>query len=128
MYTVFVICAAVGGTIMVFQFVMTLIGMGGEALDIDLSGDVDVDVDADVDFDSGDTGSHVDSSWLFGVISFRTVIAALAFFGLAGVAADRAEIRPFFTLLIAVGAGAAAMYAVFWMMRGLKSLKAEGRR
>ena len=30
---------------------------------------------------------HHDSSWLFGVISLRTLVAAAAFFGVAGAAA-----------------------------------------
>jgi len=126
MTTLFIVCAAIGGTILVFQFVLTLIGLGGEALDVDLPGDVDFDADADFDFDSGVGAGHVDSSWLFGVISFRTVVAALAFFGLGGLAAQSAELSDFYSLLVAVAAGAVAMYAVYWMMRGLKKLRSEG--
>ncbi len=125
MTTVFVVCAAIGGTILVFQFVLTMIGLGGEALDLDLT-----DGDADVDFDVGGSGvghsGHVDSSWLFGVISFRTVVAALAFFGLAGLAAQQAEASKLTTLVVAVASGVVAMYAVYWVMRGLQSLQSEG--
>ena len=90
MATVFVVCAAIGGTVVVIQFVLTMIGLGGDAMDLDI-GDVDTDMDVDFDGDLDVSGEidagHVGSSWLFGVISFRTVIAALAFFGLAGLGA-----------------------------------------
>ncbi len=122
---VFLICAAVGGTVMVLQFVLTLIGLGGEAFDIDIDADMDADADLDADFDA-DGAEHVGSTWMFGVLSFRTVIAAMAFFGLAGLGCTSAEMPVGQTLLVAVGAGAAALFAVYWMMRGMKSLKADG--
>jgi len=132
MTTVFVVCAAVGVTILVFQFVLTMIGLGGEAFDFDVPDvdtdvglDFDADVDVPVDADLGED-VHVGSSWLFGVISFRTIVAALAFFGLAGLAAQSADLSPVQTLLVAVAAGAAAMYGVYWMMRGLSSLRSSG--
>lgn len=132
MTTVFVVCAALGATILVFQFVLTMIGLGGEAVDFDVP-DVDTDVgldfDADVDVPSDaplGEDVHVGSSWLFGVISFRTIVAALAFFGLGGLTAQSAGLSSLQTLLVAVGAGAAAMYGVYWMMRGLSSLRSSG--
>lgn len=137
--TVFLICAVVGGTVLVLQFVMMLIGMGGEALDMDLGhdfggdfhGDVGGDVHADVggDADHGGhtaTDHHVGSSWLFGVISLRTVIAALAFFGLAGMTARSAGSGEVWQLAAGVVAGVAAMYGVYFLMLSLNKLKAEG--
>ena len=84
MYTIFLVCAVVGGTVFVCQFVLTLVGIGAE--DFDIAGDVEVgDVDVgDADFHDSH-GAH-DSTGLFGIISFRTVIAALTFFGLVGIA------------------------------------------
>ena len=127
MFYVFVTCATIGGTVLVFQFVLTMIGLGGEAFDLDIpDGDADIDLDLDADMGTDTDAGHVGSSWLFGVISFRTVIAAMAFFGLAGLAADSADASPAATLLVAVAAGVAAMYGVYWMMRGLNSLSSEG--
>ncbi len=135
MGTVFFICAVVGGTILVLQFVMMLIGLGGEALDIDMPGDVGDDLggdlggDFDADFDAGDAVAadhHVGSSWLFGVISFRTVIAALAFFGLAGMAARSADAGEPAQVAVGVVAGLAAMYGVYFMLLSLTKLKADG--
>jgi hypothetical protein len=150
---IFVVCAAVGGTILVLQFVMMLIGLGGEAMDIDMpqdighdfGGDLHGDVGGDVggDFHAGgdlhggaggdaDQGGHVtadhhvSSSWLFGVISLRTVVAALTFFGLAGLATRSANVGPIGQLTVGVLAGLAALYGVYFMMLGLRKLKAEG--
>lgn len=132
---IFLICAVIGGTVLVLQFVMMLIGLGGEAMDIDLGGDVGHDIGGDFhgdvagDFDHGGhtaADHHVGSSWLFGVISFRTVIAALAFFGLGGLAADAAQMGPFGQLLVGGAAGLAAMYAVYFMVLSVGKLKAEG--
>ena len=126
MFYLFVICATIGGTILVLQFVLTMIGLGGEAFDLDLP-DGDADVDFDLDANLGDVDAdHVGSNWLFGVISFRTVVAAMAFFGIAGLGARSADASPAVTLLVAVAAGAAAMYAVYWVMRGLNSFNSEG--
>jgi hypothetical protein len=146
MATLFMVCAVIGVTVMVCQFALTLLGI----VDID---DFDVPhahADADVaafdghaDAVHGDA-SHADagqghdaasehhhtqhgSHWLFGVISFRTVIAALAFFGLSGLAARSAGLQPdWLPLLIALAAGWAAMYAVHWIMKTLFRLRSEG--
>jgi hypothetical protein len=152
MTILFGICAAVGGTILACQVVLTLIGLGGEAVDADVSTDVDglggdfdadmgahlevgagadvdvvtADMDADVHVDVGHADAHADSTHGFSVLSFRSIVAALTFFGLAGLAAGSAETSTVTTLAVAVAAGAAAMYGVYWMMRGLYQLQAEG--
>jgi hypothetical protein len=133
MTTLFMVCAAVGGTILVVQFVLSLIGLGGHS---DFGGDVAHDfggdfhagdVHADASHDShADAADHHDTNWLFRMLSFRAIVAALAFFGLAGLASDSAQIPLPLTLLIALAAGFAAMYAVYWVMRGIQSLQAEG--
>ena len=118
---------------LVVQFVLTVIGLGGEAFDIDLPGDLDTDVDFSgdgtfgIDTDAAsNAGGHVDSSWLFGVISFRTIVAALAFFGLSGMMAQSAEYGTLPTLGIAIAAGLAAMYGVYFLFESLRKLKADG--
>src|SRR5436309_1090736 len=42
------------------------------------------------DADGHDAAGHHGSSWLFAVISFRTLVAAAAFFGLTGLATQSA--------------------------------------
>jgi membrane protein implicated in regulation of membrane protease activity len=130
-----------GGTILVLQFLLGLAGLGGHA---DLGGDVGHDFGGGDLHDGGDLHSadghgeaahdshadghadHHDTNFLFRILSFRAIVAALAFFGFAGLAGDAAEIPLPVTLLIAVAAGFAAMYGVYWMMRAMQSLQAEG--
>jgi hypothetical protein len=66
------------------------------------------------------------SSRLFAMLSFRGMIAAMAFFGLGGWTAQAADLPAATTLLIAAACGVAAMYAVFWVMQTLASMQAEG--
>jgi hypothetical protein len=142
MTSVFIFCAAAGGTVLVVQFILSLIGIGGHAFDVDVPQDIGHGFGGDF---HGDTGggfhgdhpgdatahdnaepSHHDAIWLFKVLSFRAIVAALAFFGLAGLAAQSAEASTSTTLLVAIAAGAVAITAVYWMMRGLQELRADG--
>jgi hypothetical protein len=66
------------------------------------------------------------STWFFGVITFRAVVAAITFFGLAGMAASGFELEPPRPFLVALGAGAAALYGVHLLMSSLHKLKADG--
>ena len=130
----FLICAVFGGTIMVCQFALTLLGISDiDDLDLpDAPADADVSafdghVDAADGHAAGHDGHHHGTNWLFGVISFRTVVAALAFFGLSGMAARSAGLRPeWVPLVIALAAGWTAMYAVHWLMRTLFRMRSEG--
>ena len=151
MTTVFVACAAVGATVLVLQFLLALVGLGGDALGVDVPHDFGHDLGgADHDFASGEMHGDVDhdaaaehaesqaqfhhaashafhgSTWLFQVLSLRTVVAALAFFGLSGLAAQKAGYSTFNALLIAAAAGLGAMYAVYAMLRAMRSLRADG--
>jgi hypothetical protein len=147
MTTLFVVCAALGGTVLVLQFLLTLIGLSGDSLGVEVPHDVghdlgglDHDVSGDFhgdgagDAHGGDhpaddhaaTAAHHGTVWLFRAISFRTVVAALAFFGLAGLAAEAKTDDSTTILAVAVAAGLAAMYGVYAMLSGMKSLKAEG--
>jgi membrane protein implicated in regulation of membrane protease activity len=133
---IFLIAAVVGGTIMVCQFVLTLMGMGD-----DFSGDGIHDVgshgggvhDTGVGHHAGDVTPtvdgdvfHPDSSWLFGIISFRTLVAAAAFFGIAGKAATSAGFSDGWSLAIALASGFGAMYGMYWLMRAVSHLASSG--
>ncbi len=50
----------------------------------------------------------------------------MVFFGLAGLAAESAELAAPQPLLVALASGAAAMYSVFYLMQSLGRLKADG--
>ncbi len=130
METIFIICAVIGGVIMLCQFVLTLLGLGGAH---DVGGDHEVSVGHDfavehgVDHDGApaEHGAH-ESTGFFKLLSFRAVVAALTFFGLGGLAALYSGSMAHLALPAGVGAGAAAMFVVAWMMRILHNLDSEG--
>ena len=120
---VYLACAAVGGTLLVIQFVTTVVGLGGE--------DVDFDVGANVpdDLDFGDPGGDAavyGSTWIFTVISFKTLVAAFTFFGLAGMAGQSAGWPNISALFVALVAGLSVMFMVHWLMQGLHKLNHDG--
>lgn len=124
----FLICATIGGTVLVVQFVLAVVGFG---VDVDIVDDVPDDSHLHVphapDPELGDNavGHGNYSTWLFGVLSFKTVTAALAFFGLAGCAANSAGMSPIAQLTIATLAGLGAMYGVHWIMLSLFRLSED---
>jgi membrane protein implicated in regulation of membrane protease activity len=139
--TIFLFAAAAGGTVMVCQFALTLMGMSGDG-DFGHDG-ADFGADGglgDVGDLSGDAASehhnswstaadgvhHHDSSWLFSVISFRTLIAAAAFFGVAGRAALAMGASDLAALLLALAAGWGAMYGMYWLMRSVGRFASSG--
>jgi hypothetical protein len=122
MTSVFMFCAIIGGTIFLVQFAMTIIGFGGEAFDFDMPDDFDPSEITDVQGDLFDHGSTA----MFGIISFRTVVAAVTFFGMVGMAVSSAGHGPIVSLPLALVGGGSAMYGVYRLMRLLYSLKHDG--
>jgi membrane protein implicated in regulation of membrane protease activity len=129
----------IAGTVFIFQFVMTLVGFGLEGADghVDMPQDMHIDVgDAHGDLHAGDAPTesshgHHGSTWLFGVISVRTVVAALTVFGLAGMAGlssfGDGMMGHVYATAIALLAGAGAMFGVHFLMRSLHQLGADGK-
>lgn len=133
------LCAVLGCTVLVCQFVLTITGATDaddfESGDGGGGHDVGDQIDSGVgDHDVAHTGTaaHGDpnhshsSSWFFGILTLRTVTSALAFFGLTGLAMNASDVPPLPALAAASAAGFAALYLVHWMMRSLAHLKAEG--
>jgi hypothetical protein len=127
----YTVCAVVGGTILVVQFVLSLVGM---EQDSGWSGDVHDgpvgdaghgDIGPTDDAGHGHFDAH-DSSWFFRLLSFRSVIAALAFFGLGGGLGTSLEFSPYSAFVLAVSAGVVAMLLVAWVFRLLMTLREEG--
>ncbi len=137
MFYLFVGCAVFGGTVMILQMLLTVVGLADDSLhvdmphsagDHDLGGDIENAPEGDFhgDVHDGDDTDHAGSTWLFKMLSVRTLVAAMAFFGIAGLAADAAHLAPLLTLGIALAAGFAAMYGVFRAMQLLYHLRSEG--
>src|SRR5262245_14414732 len=120
METLFLACAVLGGTVLVVQFLLTMFGLGHH----------DVDLDHDVGhFDAHHDAahSHADhANWFFKAVSVRTLVAAVTFFGLCGLAAVKAGRPSPQPILIGVASGVAAMYGVYFVMQSLYRLKADG--
>ncbi len=133
METVYMICAALGGTLIVCQFLATIFGLGGHH---DAGGGHDAaggDDMAGHDTSGHDDGSHdghdhhdAGPNWFISKLTFRTLSAAFAFFGLAGLAALRFEMEPLARLAIAGAAGAAAFFLVAWVMQLMGKLNVDG--
>jgi hypothetical protein len=129
----FLICAVIGGTVIVCQFLLTLFGFGMEhGLD---GGGHDMPHDfghVDASHAMGGHDGHADqahphdSSWLFGVISFRTLTAAVAFFGLGGFAANASSMPTAAQVIIGLFCGACALFGVHWLFKQLSRLSADG--
>lgn len=133
METAYMICAAVGGTLIVCQFLATLLGLGGHhemgGGGHDVAGGHDIVGHEPGGHDAAghhEAGHGSEPNWFFSMLTFRTLTAAFAFFGLAGLATIRLELEPLPGLAIAVGAGAFALLAVGWLMRLLSRLNVDG--
>ncbi|MBX3424914.1 MAG: NfeD family protein [Pirellulales bacterium] len=125
----FLTAAIIGGTVMACQFLMSVIGLGGDGFDGDLSGGDAGAAGGDIadlgDLSDGDL-HHPDSTWLFGVLSFRSIVAALAFFGFSGLTLRAADFGPTASLFAAVLTGLAAMFGMYYVMRAIMRLASSG--
>ncbi|MDA1053844.1 MAG: hypothetical protein O3C40_25630 [Planctomycetota bacterium] len=122
MTTIFLVCAVVGGTILAFQFVMTFVGFGHN--DVDIIDDIPDSFDG---FDGHlEVGDPHGSTEMFGVLSFKTVVAAVTFFGIAGMTAQSGGLSLPGQLTIAITAGLGALYGVYYLMRAVYRLGQSG--
>jgi membrane-bound ClpP family serine protease len=69
---------------------------------------------------------HPDSTHLFAIVSFKTLVAAAAFFGITGLATSSAEFPATTTLVLSIAAGAVAMYGMYGLLRLIASLSSSG--
>lgn len=118
MYTFYLICAGLGGSLVLLQFLAGVFGLGG-----------DHSV-GDHDHSFGDHGHDADhdhgENWFLGLLTFRAVCAAVAFFGLGGLTAAYYELDTAAQLGSAFAAGFIALYLVATLMKMMYRLKADG--
>jgi hypothetical protein len=132
----YLVCAILGATIFLGQFALSLVGLAG---DHEVPGDSGGDhFEGGGDHaDAGHAGAGADghhgapsheaaNSWFIKVLSVRTVVAGLTFFGLGGLTANAGGAHPFGSLVVAGACGFAALYLVGWAMRTLMRLRADG--
>jgi hypothetical protein len=118
----FTIALLVGGTALVVQFVLMLLGLGeGDELSVDGSPDALANTDL-ANADAGDAGGH----WFYEMLSLRTLSAALAFFGLTGKTMLAYGIAELPTFVISTLVGIGALYAVYWLFKQVYRLQNSG--
>lgn len=132
MSTMFMVCAVIGGTILVCQFVLMLVGLGGDDAHFEAHGGGDAGhalegLEHDVDSPDGhDAHGHHGSTWLFSIISVRTLVAATTFFGIGGLLAESLQAGPPLQLFSGVLLGGAAMISVHKLMGLMHRLSEDG--
>jgi hypothetical protein len=103
--TFFLVCALLGGGVVLLQLLLGAVGLAGEAADLDLG---------------------TDAKDALNLLSVRSLSAGLAFFGIAGLAALSAGLSLAAALPVALAAGAAGMIGVAALMRSLLRLQSDG--
>lgn len=131
--SLFLVAAVVGGTILVCQFVLALFGLGHGGTDLGHHMDGGFHADTHVGDHSHAGDSHHDatqhsnsSGRLFAMVSFRTIVAALAFFGVTGLATLDSGLPATTSLVFALIAGAFAMYGMYRLLRLMAGLDSSG--
>jgi membrane protein implicated in regulation of membrane protease activity len=127
---VYFICAVFGGTLMVLQLVMMIWGAGDtDSGDFDSGGDSIGDADSD---GVGDTdgnsaiGEHSHTVDIFKVLSLRTMIAGITFFGLGGLAGLTGGTTKLVSVILAIASGLIAIYFVYYLYLSVANLKSDG--
>ncbi len=109
----YAVCAVIGGAVLLTQFALSVLGLDG-ADDVPESPGV------------GGGGGGDGAADIVGLLSLKTLAAALTFFGLTGLALGAAGWSPNLSLLGAMAAGLGAMYGVWYLMLQLMRLRSDG--
>lgn len=119
MDTFYLIVAGAGGSLIVCQF---LAGLLGFVSDTDVDGSHGTDVDTHVE-----SHEHLGTTnWFLGMLTFRSIAAAITFFGLGGLTARYYQATEVSSFIVALLSGYAALYAVAFLMKSMYKLKADG--
>ena len=113
METTYLVCAIVGGTCLVLQTLIALFGLGA-------------DVDADLSGHDAPVLEHDADGAFFKLLSLKTVVAFVTFFGLAGRLAQNSGLPDLIALAVAIAAGLSAFFVVAWLMSTLAHLQSRG--
>lgn len=133
---VYLIAAVIGGTLLVCQFLLALFGLGHGGGDVGHhvgggfhAGDTHVGGGVHghgmLDSHAGDD-QHPDSTEQFTLLSFRTLVAASAFFGVTGLTTLNAGLPATTTIVLALAAGALALYGMYWLLGLIANLGSSG--
>jgi hypothetical protein len=122
---VYLVCAVVGGTILVLQTILMALGVSHG--DHDFGHDLSHDVGHDMAHDGAHGPAHeAKDSFFLKWLSLKTIVACLTFFGLAGLTAEKAGLSPTVGLYVAILSGTAAIVVVGVLMTSLSKLQSAG--
>lgn len=124
MHQFFLICATIGGTILVLRLGLSVLGLGLDHADADLGGLED----SGHDFvsDQPADGHHPHSGHLGRIFTFQAIVSFLAFFGVGGLSALEARQGPTVSVLIGTATGFAAVFLLGYALRSLRRLHGDG--
>lgn len=117
--TIYFYSAIGGGIVLAIQLGMMLLGMDDSFAE-GADGGFDF---SDVDADGGNESSGL---WLLEMISLRTVAAAATLFGIVGWGSLSAGQSVGASLALAILAGYAALYFVYWLFKQVFRLESSG--
>jgi membrane protein implicated in regulation of membrane protease activity len=129
METLYLLCATIGGTILVVQTILLVIGGGHGEGDFDAGDLHDGHFDGHVGHDHGHGADHAADhagDTFLKLLSFKTLVAFVTFFGLGGLACLQAGLSSVPSLAIALGAGFLALYLVAYLMTAMSRLQSKG--
>lgn len=119
MDTFFLICAGFGGTLIVCQVVLSLLGFGADHHGLGDSG-----IGHDIGHGSHDVSHH--DNWYVGLLTYRTISTAITFAGLGGLCAEYYGLPTASVVITSILSGLASLYGVAMIMRGMSKLKSDG--
>ncbi|MDR0335585.1 MAG: hypothetical protein LBI18_00670 [Planctomycetaceae bacterium] len=115
---IYFLCAVFGGTLIILQLLMMIFGIG------------DADIDDGVSSGDLSDGSDIDglaqTADIFKVLSLRTIIAGITFFGLGGLAGLTGGTSKFVSVILAIASSLIAIYLVYYLYLLLANLKSDG--
>ncbi len=105
MYTLFLVCAVLGGAVVLLQLVLGLLGVGHELPDLE---------------------HGAESADALDLLSVRALSAGIAFFGIGGLAVLTGGFGPLLALPVALVSGGVATVGVAALMRSVTRLEEDG--
>lgn len=115
--TIYTICAATGGTLLVLRLIMMLIGLDHG----DAAGDTPVDLDHDISIDG-----HDGHGGAFNFLSLQSVAGFFTMFGLVGLGLLRINVSDWLSLLGGLAAGILTAWATGMIFLSMRRLYSEG--
>jgi hypothetical protein len=115
LYTIYLICAVAGATVLVIRFIMMMVGLDGDTI----PHDVDLDHDGIMDAGDGHGGGVT-------FLSLQSIAGFFTMFGLVGMGLLQVEAGSLWSLLGAVAAGAFTAWCTGMIFLGMRRLQSDG--